>query len=76
MSDFTASDLSFSEDPKQYQAPSGRSLRLFLGFIFAFTAIGLWLAPGASAVEDVLLLKTGFTGVLTLSAIASLLPRT
>ena len=75
MSDFTASHLSFAPRSRQDQSPTGRTLRRFIGLVFAFTAIGLWLAPGASPATDVLLLKTGLTGVLTLSAIVALLPR-
>lgn len=63
--------------PSAMQAPfiSEKVVRRFLGLVFAFTAIGLWLAPGASPATGILLIKTGLTGVLTLSAIAALLPR-
>jgi hypothetical protein len=54
---------------------SAQTVRRFLGLVFAFSSIGLWLAPGSGATADVLLLKTGLTGVLTFCAIVALLPR-
>jgi hypothetical protein len=57
------------------EGTTGRTLRRFLGMVFAFAAIGLWVAPGANWSSSVLLFKTGLTAILCFCAIVALLPR-
>lgn len=75
MSDLTAQTPLLLTTPYRKPIVSPRSLRRFLGLTFGFSAIGLWLAPGASDMADVLLLKTGLTAILSFCAIVALLPR-
>ncbi len=75
MSELSAAQMTFSKRTTYEPVIKAQTVRRFLGLVFAFTAIGLWLAPGASPAAEVLLLKTGLTGVLTLSAVVALLPR-
>lgn len=63
------------EAKREMEAIESRTLRRFLGFIFAIAAVGLWIAPGASWGADVLLMKTGLTAILCFCAIVALLPR-
>lgn len=65
----------FTTSRRAVEGTTGRSLRRFLGMVFAFSAIGLWVAPGANWSSEVLLFKTGLTAILCFCAIAALLPR-
>ena len=48
---------------------SEHAVRRFFGLVFGFAAIGLWLLPSANELAQVLLLKTGFTAILSFAAL-------
>ncbi|MGB7316889.1 MAG: hypothetical protein WBC85_02890 [Planktotalea sp.] len=75
MSELSAAHMSFARPAQETSFLSGQTVRRFIGLVFAMCAVGLWFAPGASATAEVLLLKTGLTGVLTFCAMAAFLRR-
>lgn len=67
-----ASDI---QPTRELEPMESRTLRRFLGFVFAITIVGLWLAPGANWSPDILLMKTGISAILCFCTIVALLPR-
>ncbi|MEP5155617.1 hypothetical protein [Planktotalea sp.] len=75
MSELSASSMTFTARPEHKPFFSAKFFCKFIGSVFMMSAIGLWFAPGSSNMADVLLLKTGLTGILTICAMVAFLSR-
>lgn len=75
MTELSASHMTFTSRPETVPFISANLVCNFVGVVFMLTAIGLWIAPGASNFADVMLLKTGLTGILTLCAMTAFFSR-
>jgi hypothetical protein len=75
MTELSAGQMAFTSRPIAKPIVSANMVSKFIGVVFMLTAIGLWFAPGSSNFADVMLLKTGMTGILTMCAMTAFLSR-